>query len=163
MILPDIACLTLSDPHLKSWEGARGVQDIAAQDCRLRTINTLFILLILKAILVSRCLFAFVRTTPRAPSRDFRSIRFEYGFDNVRQPNSAKCSEGCQASKPAFRSHCVRPTANGTLHVSEASCPNFEPRAHARLTGLTTHEPRGRRCARDRPGNVCGQWSGNYS
>ena len=22
--------------------------------------------------------------------------------------------------------------------VSEASCPNFEPRAHARLTGLTT-------------------------
>ena len=27
----------------------------------------------------------------------------------------------------------------GTLHtcVSEASCPNFEPRAHARLTGLT--------------------------
>ena len=34
----------------------------------------------------------------------------------------------CQASKTAFRSHCARPT------VSEASCPNFEPRAHARLT-----------------------------
>ena len=37
----------------------------------------------------------------------------------------------CQASKTAFRSHCARP------RVSEASCPNFEPRAHARLTGLT--------------------------
>ena len=37
----------------------------------------------------------------------------------------------CQASKTAFCSHCARPT-------SEASCPNFEPRAHARLTGLTT-------------------------
>ena len=26
----------------------------------------------------------------------------------------------------------------GTLHVSEASCPNFKPRAHARLTELTS-------------------------
>ena len=45
---------------------------------------------------------------------------------------------GCQASKTAFRSHCARP--DGTLHtycVSEASCPNFQPRAHAGLTGLT--------------------------
>ena len=25
----------------------------------------------------------------------------------------------------------------GATCVSEASCPNFEPRAHARLTGLT--------------------------
>ena len=25
--------------------------------------------------------------------------------------------------------------------VSEASCPNFEPRAHARLTGLTNQSP----------------------
>ena len=42
----------------------------------------------------------------------------------------------CQASKTAFRSHCA---PYGTLHtcVSEASCPNFEPRAQARLTVLT--------------------------
>ena len=57
----------------------------------------------------------------------------------------------CQASKPVFRSHCACPT--GRYCVSEASCPNFEPRAHARLTGLTTawHDPagpRGSRCAR---------------
>ena len=39
---------------------------------------------------------------------------------------------GCQASKTAFRSHCARPDG------SEASCPNFQPRAHAGLTGLTT-------------------------
>ena len=44
----------------------------------------------------------------------------------------------CHASKTAFRSYCARP--DGTLHtcVSEAFCPNFQPRAHARLTGLTT-------------------------
>ena len=41
-------------------------------------------------------------------------------------------AELSQASKTAFRSHCARPTC-----VSEASCPNFEPRAHARFTGLT--------------------------
>ena len=41
----------------------------------------------------------------------------------------------CQASKTAFRSRCARP--GGTLHVSEAFCPNIQPRAHARLTGLT--------------------------
>ena len=46
----------------------------------------------------------------------------------------------CQASKTAFRSHCARPTGRygAPRCVSEASCPNFEPRAHARLTGLTT-------------------------
>ena len=42
---------------------------------------------------------------------------------------------GCQASKTAFRSRCARP--GGTLH-SEAFCPNIQPRAHARLTGLTS-------------------------
>ena len=36
----------------------------------------------------------------------------------------------CQASKTAFRSRCARP--------GEAFCPNIQPRAHARLTGLTT-------------------------
>ena len=35
----------------------------------------------------------------------------------------------CQASKTAFRSRCARP--DGTF------CPNIQPRAHARLTGLT--------------------------
>ena len=47
-------------------------------------------------------------------------------------------NDHCQASKTAFRSHCARP--DGTLHVScvsEALCPNFQPRAHAGLTGLT--------------------------
>ena len=39
---------------------------------------------------------------------------------------------GCQASKTAFRSRCARPGG------SEAFCPNIQPRAHARLTGLTT-------------------------
>ena len=29
----------------------------------------------------------------------------------------------------------------GTLHVSETSCPNFEPRAHARLTGFDKRAP----------------------
>ena len=43
----------------------------------------------------------------------------------------------CQASKTAFRSHCARPTGR-YMCVSEASCPNFEPRANARLTGLTS-------------------------
>ena len=42
---------------------------------------------------------------------------------------------GCQASKTAFRSHCARPTGRC---ASEAPCPNVQPRAHARLTGLTT-------------------------
>ena len=42
----------------------------------------------------------------------------------------------CQASKTAFRSRCARP--GGTRHVSDqAFCPNIQPRAHARLTGLT--------------------------
>ena len=29
--------------------------------------------------------------------------------------------------------------------MSEASCPNFEPRAHARLTGLTSAHGKGSR------------------
>ena len=45
-------------------------------------------------------------------------------------------SLSCQAM-PA-RLHFARPTGR-YIHVSEASCPNFEPRAHARLTGLTIH------------------------
>ena len=55
---------------------------------------------------------------------------------------------GCQASKTAFRSHCARPTGRYTC-VSEASCPNFEPRAHARLTGLTSEAAAPRRARSD--------------
>ena len=46
-----------------------------------------------------------------------------------------------KASKTAFRSHCARPTERDMCERGvRASCPNFrEPRAHARLTGLTSH------------------------
>ena len=57
------------------------------------------------------------------------SMKYDERFERL-----DKC---CQASKTAFRSRCARP--GGTLHtcVSEAFCPNIQPRAHARLTGLT--------------------------
>ena len=48
--------------------------------------------------------------------------------------------QSCQASKTAFRSHCARPDV---CAVGEVFCPNIQPRAHARLTGLTkgSHGP----------------------
>ena len=54
------------------------------------------------------------------------------------RPTMIACD--CQASKTAFRSHCARALirdATYELHASEAPCPNVQPRAHARLTGLT--------------------------
>ena len=36
---------------------------------------------------MARAARALVTCTPRAPSRDFKSIRFEWGSDNVRQPS----------------------------------------------------------------------------
>ena len=51
-----------------------------------------------------------------------------------RARSARRSSEACQASKTAFRSRYARP--DGTLR--EAFCPNIQPRAHARLTGLTT-------------------------
>ena len=52
-------------------------------------------------------------------------------FAVLARPVVKKLSETrvCQASKTAFRSRCARP--------GEAFCPNIQPRAHARLTGLT--------------------------
>ena len=63
------------------------------------------------------------------------------GIDHVRSRCVTRRARStclaCQASKTAFRSRCARP--GGTLQtcVSEAFCPNIQPRAHARLTGLT--------------------------
>ena len=59
--------------------------------------------------------------------RAARSLRFS--------PSEERTVDGYH---PSMRSHCARPTGR-YIYVSEAeaSCPNFEPRAHARLTGLT--------------------------
>ena len=78
----------------------------------------------------------------------------------VRATGHAHCA--CQASKTAFRSHCARP--DGTLHtcVSEASCPNFQPRAHAGLTGLTMDKHCAHGCLTLRPIFTLEMWGGRY-
>ena len=43
---------------------------------------------------------------------------------------------------------CISLALRALYGMSEASCPNFEPRAHARLTGLTSMGGAARRAAR---------------
>ena len=69
-----------------------------------------------------------------------------------------------QVVKPA-RLHFAR-TARALRDatcVSEASCPNFEPRAHARLTGLTTFQAPLVAARGAREGLWLEQWPGNLS
>ena len=70
-----------------------------------------------------------------------RMVRAAYNYLlDVAWPAEGKTPQrGVRLVKPA-RLHFAR-TARALRDatcVSEASCPNFEPRAHARLTGLTS-------------------------
>ena len=56
-------------------------------------------------------------------------------------PNSGQLVSEAEGFKLSSQQDCISLALRapyGTLHTSEASCPNFEPRAHARLTGLTS-------------------------
>ena len=82
----------------------------------------------------------------------------EQSSSTIRRIVDARRPSRLRVVKPLARLHFARMTARALRDatyseacVSEASCPNFEPRAHARLTGLTrlrVVKPVRRACAR---------------
>ena len=62
--------------------------------------------------------------TPRAGAHPPAILNRFASNEGLTTSDNAHGEKGCQASKTAFRG-------------SEAFCPNIQPRAHARLTGLT--------------------------